>query len=80
MSPLFRHSVGFDRMQRLMNTANEWVSNAQTFPPYNTEQMDENTYKIIIAVAGLSEKDLNITAKVNTLSVTGNLDVETHKM
>ena len=77
LSPLFCHSVGFDRMQRLMNTANEWDSNAQVFPPYNIEQMDENAYRITIAVAGFSEKDLNITAKENTLFVTGNLDVET---
>ena len=77
LSPLFRHSVSFDRMQRLMNIANKWDSNAQTFTPYNIEQMDKNTYRIIIAVAGFSEKDLNITTKENTLSVTGNLDVET---
>lgn len=76
LSPLFRHSVGFDRMQRLMNTANEWDSNAQTYPPYNIEQLDENAYRITIAVAGFSEKDLDITAKENTLSVSGNLDRE----
>ena len=57
LSPLFRHSVSFDRMQRLMNIANEWDSNAQTFTPYNIEQMDKNTYRIIIAVAGFSEKN-----------------------
>ena len=54
--PLFGHSVGFDRMQQLMNTENKWDSNAQTYPPYNIEKMDENAYRITIAVAGFSRK------------------------
>jgi len=37
LSPLFNHSICFYSMQRLMNKANEWDSNAQTFPPYNIE-------------------------------------------
>jgi molecular chaperone IbpA len=77
---LFRHSAGFDRMQQLMNTKNEWDSNAQTYPPYNIEQINKNAYKIPISVAGFSEKDLNITAKENTLYLTSNLDGETLKM
>ena len=79
-SPLFGHSVGFDRMQQLMNTENKWDSNAQAYPPYNIEQMDETAYRITIAVAGFSEKDLNIIAKENTLYLTGNLDGENLKM
>ena len=78
--PLFGHSVGFDRMQQLMNTENKWDSNAQTYPPYNIERMNENAYRITIAVAGFSEKDSNIIAKENTLYLTGNLDGETLKM
>tara|TARA_B110000046_G_scaffold172681_1_gene194649 strand:+ start:254 stop:382 length:129 start_codon:yes stop_codon:yes gene_type:complete len=42
--------------------------------------MDENAYRITIAVAGFSEKNLNITSKENTLYLTGNLDGETLKM
>ena len=78
--PLFGHSVGFDRMQQLMNTENIWDSNAQVYPHYNIEQMDETAYRITIAVAGFSEKDLNIIAKENTLYLTGNLDGENLKM
>ena len=63
-----------------MNTENKWDSNAQTYPPYNIEKMDENAYRITIAVAGFSEKNLNITSKENTLYLTGNLDGETLKM
>lgn len=67
-------------MQQLMNTENIWDSNAQVYPPYNIEQMDETAYRITIAVAGFSEKDLNIIAKENTLYLTGNLDGENLKM
>jgi HSP20 family molecular chaperone IbpA len=42
--------------------------------------MNENAYRITIAVAGFSEKDSNIIAKENTLYLTGNLDGETLKM
>ena len=67
-------------MQQLMNTENKWYSNAQAYPPYNIEKMDETAYRITIAVAGFSEKDLNIIAKENTLYLTGNLDGENLKM
>ena len=73
LSPLFRHSVGFDRMQRLMNTASEWDTNAQAYPPYNIEQVGEDQYRITIAVAGFSEADLDVTSKENTLVVSGKL-------
>ena len=63
-----------------MNTENKWDSNAQACPPYNIEQMDETAYRITIAVAGFSEKYLNIIAKENTLYLTGNLDGENLKM
>ena len=58
----------------------KWDSNAQTYPPYNIERMNENAYRITIAVAGFSEKDSNIIAKENILYLTGNLDGETLKM
>ena len=73
LSPLFRHSVGFDRMQRLMNTANEWDANAQSYPPYNIEQLGEDGYRISMAVAGFGEADLDVTSKENTLVVSGKL-------
>ena len=79
-TPLFGHSVGFDRMQQLMNTEKKWDSNAQAYPHYNIKQMDETAYRITIADAGFSEKDLNIIAKENTLYLTGNLDGENLKM
>ena len=73
-SPLFRHSVGFDRLQHLADAAlrSDTASN-NAYPPYNIEQHDENGYRITMAVAGFSETDLDVTAKENTLVVSGKL-------
>ena len=71
-SPLFRTTVGFDRMARLLDTmANE---PAQAYPPYNIEVTDEDRYRISMAVAGFSEKDIEITQKESQLIVSGQID------
>ncbi len=72
-SPLFRHSVGFERMQRLLDTSARMESSAPSYPPYNIEQMGEDAYRISLAVAGFSEQDLDVTVEENTLVVTGKL-------
>ena len=72
-SPLFRHSVGFDRMQRLLDAATRMDSSANTYPPYNIEQVGEDNYRISMAVAGFGEQDLDVTAKENTLVVSGKI-------
>ena len=72
-SPLFRHSVGFDRMQRLLDEMAR--SDAGTsYPPYNIEQHGEDDYRITMAVAGFGEDDLDITVKENSLVVSGKLN------
>ncbi len=70
-SPLFRYSVGFDRMQRLLNAASAHPERAAGYPPYNIESLNEDAYRITMAVAGFSEDDLDITVKENSLTVTG---------
>lgn len=70
-SPLFRHSVGFDRMQRLLDASSRTEPSSNTYPPYNIEQLDEDKYQITMAVAGFGEQDLDITAKENTLVISG---------
>ena len=72
-SPLFRHSVGFERMQRLLDASTRMESSAPSYPPYNIEQMGEDAYRISLAVAGFGEQDLDVTVKENTLVVTGKL-------
>ncbi len=69
-SPLFRSSVGFDRMQRMLE-ASMRTDEANGYPPYNIEKMDENAYRITMAVAGFSEADLDIEVKDGVLLVAG---------
>jgi molecular chaperone IbpA len=69
-SPLFRSTVGFDRVSRLMDSALR-NDEAGGYPPYNIEALDENAYRVSVAVAGFSPDDLTITTQENTLVVTG---------
>lgn len=68
-SPLFRSSVGFDRIPRLLDTAMQTADRCDSYPPYNIEKADDNHYRISIAVAGFSEDGLEVTAKEDTLVV-----------
>ena len=72
-TPLFRHSVGFDRMQRLLDAAAQMDTSANSYPPYNIEQLGEDGYRISMAVAGFGENDLDVTVKEKTLVVSGKL-------
>jgi molecular chaperone IbpA len=67
-SPLFRSSVGFDRLAQLMDSARD---DAPTYPPYNIERTGEDQYRITMAVAGFGENDVEITAQENALTVVG---------
>ena len=76
-SPLFSHSVGFDRIQRLLDSAvDRGQTSANSYPPYNIEAVGEDDYRITMAIAGFSEADLDITAKENALSVKGEIKAE----
>ena len=71
LSPLFRATVGFDRMMNLLDSANRLEESAFTYPPYNIEKTGEDSYRIAMAVAGFAEADLDITVKESSLIVTG---------
>ncbi|MBV0892275.1 Hsp20 family protein [Paracoccus sp. Z118] len=60
LTPLYRASVGFDRMADLMDRALTADVAAPTYPPYNIEKTGENAYRISIAVAGFSADDLSV--------------------
>ncbi len=70
-SPLYRSTVGFDRLFNLLDTMGAPEANAQTYPPYNIERTGETTYRISMAVAGFDDSELTIEAKRNHLTVTG---------
>jgi molecular chaperone IbpA len=78
LSPLYRSTVGFDRMFGLLDSLAADGS-AQTYPPYNIERTDENAYRVTMAVAGFGEGDLTIEVKENTLTVKGEKKSETEE-
>ena len=74
LSPLFRSTIGFDRLSRALDTAFQYDSRVQGYPPYNIEKVDENGYRITMAVAGFGEDDLEVTQSENTLIVRGKVE------
>jgi len=68
LSPLFRSTIGFDRLFDLAESAAEQV---QGYPPYNIERSDETHYAITLAVAGFADKDLTVEVREGVLTVTG---------
>ncbi|MEM7188217.1 MAG: Hsp20 family protein [Pseudomonadota bacterium] len=70
LSPLYRSTVGFDRMANLMDRVMAGDTPSPTYPPYNIEKTGDDDYRISIAVAGFGEDDLNIEVKDGQLTVT----------
>ena len=68
LAPLYRSTVGFDRLFSMLDGA---VESAPTYPPYNIERTGDNAYRISVAVAGFGENELSIEAKENTLTIKG---------
>lgn len=69
-APLFRSSVGFDRMLNALETASR-VATIDNWPPYDIVKSGEDDYRITMAVAGFTEGDLTLTQEQNLLVVTG---------
>jgi molecular chaperone IbpA len=74
-SPLYRTSVGFDRLASLMSSASR-QDQSNSYPPYNIRTTGEDNYQITMAVAGFSDADITITTENNHLVVTGNRSEE----
>jgi molecular chaperone IbpA len=68
-SPFYRDTVGFDRVFDMLDSVVSQGS--QGYPPYNIEKSGDDTYRIVMAVAGFSEAELSITQKEEELLVTG---------
>ena len=69
-SPLFRSSIGFDRLVNALEAASR-VESIDNWPPYDIAKTDEDDYRITMAVAGFSEDELSITQEQNMLLVAG---------
>lgn len=72
LTPLYRNSVGFDRLGSLINHALTSEASTSGYPPYNIEVIDENRYAITLAVAGFSQEELDIQVEKGVLTVRGN--------
>ena len=70
LTPLYRSTVGFDRLFSLLDQATG-LESAPSYPPYNIERTGENAYRITVAVAGFAEPELSIEVKENTLTIRG---------
>ncbi|MCC5983111.1 MAG: Hsp20 family protein [Rhodobacteraceae bacterium] len=68
-TPLYRATVGFDRIADMLDRVMASDVQAPSYPPYNIEKVDENAYRISIAVAGFSAEDLNLEVRENALLV-----------
>src|SRR5690348_6305497 len=75
-APLFRTAIGFDRLARLMDAAQE-TAGAPSYPPYNIEKTGDDSYRLTVAVAGFHPEDLEVTVKDNALLVAGRTKAET---
>lgn len=74
MTPLFRHTVGFDRFNQLFDSLSKLDDGAPAYPPYNIEKTGEDDYSITMAVAGFSEADLSLVTENDTLTVRGKIE------
>ena len=71
LSPLYRSSIGFDRMGSLLDSALRSQKSTVGFPPYDIEVSGEDRYAITIAVAGFEESELDIQVEKGELRVRG---------
>jgi molecular chaperone IbpA len=69
-TPLWRSTVGFDRLFNFLDESTRW-SGEDNYPPYNIERTGEDHYHISLALAGFSPQDVTVTAEQNVLTVRG---------
>jgi molecular chaperone IbpA len=73
-TPLWRSSIGFDRLIELVDAAQR--SNEESYPPYNIERVGEDQYQISLALAGFAPSDVNITAEQSVVTIEGRKNEE----
>ena len=74
LRPLFHSTVGFDRMMDMLDTAMTSQLKPTSYPPYNIIKLGEDTYKIVMAVAGFSSEDITVTVQENNLLIAGSTE------
>lgn len=71
LAPLYRSTVGFDRLFSMLDQASGLEAPSPAYPPYNIERTGENAYRITVAVAGFTDKDLSIEVREQALTIRG---------
>jgi molecular chaperone IbpA len=71
LAPLYRSTVGFDRLFSMLDQVSGFENGGSSYPPYNIERTGENAYRITLAVAGFAEPEISIEAKQNVLTIKG---------
>ena len=79
LAPLYRSTVGFDRLFSLMDQLGAFEQTTPSYPPYNIEKLSESEYRISLAVAGFTEADLTIQSEPNSLVIRGEKNAEAGK-
>ena len=69
LHPLFRRSIGFDRLNDFIDYAMQ--SDTPNYPPYNIEKHGENNYRIVVATAGFRQEELDIRLENRLLTILG---------
>jgi molecular chaperone IbpA len=77
LAPLFRSTIGFDRLFDLAETAQRGAE--EGYPPYNIERLEEDRYLITLAVAGFSPDEISITAEQNVVTIEGGKTEKTER-
>ena len=70
-SPLYRSTVGFENISTMLDTVSRRDEGQPSYPPYNIERIEENCYRITLAVAGFIQEQLDIQVEKQILTVTG---------
>ena len=78
-SPLYRATVGFDQVADMFDRVLTSDIQTSSYPPYNIEKIDEDAYRISLAVAGFSEADLNVEVRENSLIISASKSEEEKK-
>ena len=76
-TPLLRSSVGFDNINRLLDSVTRQDPGESAYPPYNIEKLAEDSYRISMAVAGFKESELDIVVHDGVLEVSGKSETTT---
>lgn len=72
-TPLYRSTIGFDRVPRLMKSAMRMSDADLGYPPYNIEKAGDDSYRIVIALAGFGKDDVEVVTEQSQLTVRGKM-------